>query len=104
MDVLGRTPALMYSIALCNYKLGSHGDALKSLAQIIEMVSFVLWNWSLLILGHQGIKAGLSWPLKFCCLSLQATALHMHVPQRYAQHDGHAQACMAIDAQTRPET
>lgn len=38
IDILGNVPALTYSVALCHYKLGNYGEALKYSAKIIEQV------------------------------------------------------------------
>jgi menaquinone-dependent protoporphyrinogen IX oxidase len=38
MEVLGKKPSILYSIALCYYKQHQPGQALKYLAQLIEKV------------------------------------------------------------------
>lgn len=38
MEVLGPTPALLYSEALCCYKMSAPAEALRLVAQVIEKV------------------------------------------------------------------
>lgn len=38
IELLGASAPLLYSIALCNYKLNKPGEALKYLARVVEMV------------------------------------------------------------------
>ena len=38
IELLGTSAPLLYSVALCNYKLNKPGEALKFLARVVEMV------------------------------------------------------------------